>query len=51
MAKDRLPDPSEIFAIEFKGEISPIRDLLGFSDYQHRSVDFEVFRQAPSSLD
>ncbi|MBS0274113.1 MAG: hypothetical protein JSR55_06860 [Proteobacteria bacterium] len=35
-------DPSEICAFEFKNGISPIRKLVGFSDYRHQSVDFST---------
>jgi hypothetical protein len=38
--KGRLAGPSEIRALDFKKGISTIRDLLGFSDYQYRLVDF-----------
>jgi len=34
--KNRLPDPSKFRAFDFKGEISPIRDLHGLSYYRHR---------------
>jgi len=40
MTKNRLPETSEICVLDFKTRISTIRDLLGFSDYRHRSVDF-----------
>jgi hypothetical protein len=35
-----IPDPSEILALEFKGEFSAIHDLLGFKDYRYRLIDF-----------
>jgi hypothetical protein len=38
--KNRLADPSEIFALDFKKGILAIQNPLGFSDYRHRSVGF-----------
>jgi hypothetical protein len=42
MTKNRLADPSEICALDLKHKISTIGDLLGFSDYRHRLVDFQI---------
>jgi hypothetical protein len=49
MIKNRFPDPSEICALEFNGEISPIRNLFGFSDYRHRSVVSLTPRSQPQA--
>jgi hypothetical protein len=40
--KNRLPDPSELCPLDFKKGISPIQNLLGFSDYRHQSVDLSA---------
>ena len=37
---DRRASPSIKSALDFSTEISATRNLLGFSDYRHRSVDF-----------
>jgi hypothetical protein len=40
--KNRLPDPSKICALEFKGEFLRIRKLLGFRDCWHQSAIFKI---------
>ena len=45
MRENRLHDPSKICALEFK-RISPIWNLVGFSDYRHQFIDFS--RIAPT---